>query len=115
MTYNKELITFRKENQTVYTVTSNKNAKCYVDDEEIQDEDRITTYFYKSNTAFTKFFDGKEILNFIEKVKQTYKSLLKMINFDNVRGQTKKRNPNWLQVTNHSYIILIIGGPGSGK
>ena len=45
MTYNKELITFRKENQTVYTVTSNKNAKCYVDDEEIQDEDRITTYF----------------------------------------------------------------------
>ena len=38
-----------------------------------------------------------------------------MINFDNVRGQTNKRNPNWLQVTNHSYIILIIGGSGSGK
>ena len=39
-----------------------------------------------------------------------------MINFDDViKEQTKEHNPNWSEVPDHSYRILIIGGSGSGK
>ena len=39
-----------------------------------------------------------------------------MINFDNVtKENTKEPNPNWPQVPDHPYRILIIGGSGSGK
>ena len=40
----------------------------------------------------------------------------KMINCDYaIKEETKKYNPNWSQILNHSYRILIIGGCGSGK
>ena len=32
-----------------------------------------------------------------------------------IKGKTKKYNRNWLQIPNHPYKILIIGGSGSGK
>ena len=39
-----------------------------------------------------------------------------MINFDDVTKETiKKHNPNWPQIPDHPYRILIIGGSGSGK
>ena len=39
-----------------------------------------------------------------------------MINFDDVtKKDTKEHNPNWLQIPDHPYRILIIGGYGSGK
>ena len=39
-----------------------------------------------------------------------------MINFDDVvRENIKEHNPNWLQIPDHPYRILIIGGSGSGK
>ena len=39
-----------------------------------------------------------------------------MINFDDVTKENiKKHNPNWLQICDHQYRILIIGGSGSGK
>ena len=39
-----------------------------------------------------------------------------MINFDDVTKENKKeRNPNWPQIPDHPYRILIIGGSGSGK
>ena len=38
-----------------------------------------------------------------------------MINFDDVMNKTQeKHNPNWPQITDHPYRILI-GGSGSGK
>ena len=38
-----------------------------------------------------------------------------MINFDDViKENIKEHDPNWLQVPNHIYRILITGGPGSG-
>ena len=38
-----------------------------------------------------------------------------MINFDDdIKEETKKRNPNWPQIPDHPYRILIIGS-GSGK
>ena len=40
----------------------------------------------------------------------------KMINFDDVTKENiKEENPNWPQISDHPYRILIIGGSGSGK
>ena len=39
----------------------------------------------------------------------------KMINFDVTKRDIKKHNPNWPQIPDLPYRILIIGGPGSGK
>ena len=39
-----------------------------------------------------------------------------MINFDDVtKANIKEHNPNWPQILDHPYIVLIIGGSGSGK
>ena len=39
-----------------------------------------------------------------------------MINFDDIaRKKIKKYNQNWLQIPDHPYRILIIGGSESGK
>ena len=39
-----------------------------------------------------------------------------MINFDDIaKENTKEHNPNWPQILDHPYRILIIGGPGSEK
>ena len=46
----------------VHTVISNKIAISNVDDKEIQDEDRITTYPYRSNISYIKHFSDKKYL-----------------------------------------------------
>ena len=39
-----------------------------------------------------------------------------MINFDDYTNESKtKHNPKWLDITDHPYRILTIGGSGSGK
>ena len=39
-----------------------------------------------------------------------------MINFDDVIKENKnEHDPNWPQIPNDPYSILIIGGSGSGK
>ena len=39
-----------------------------------------------------------------------------MIKFDDVtKEKVKERNPNWLQILDHPYKTLIVGGSGSGK
>ena len=39
-----------------------------------------------------------------------------MTNFDNVTKENiKEHNPNWPQIPDHPYRILITGGSGSGK
>ena len=38
-----------------------------------------------------------------------------MINFDDVTEEIiKEHNPNWSQISNHPYRLLIIGVSGSG-
>ena len=32
-----------------------------------------------------------------------------------LQKKKKEHNPNWQQIPDHPYIILIIGGSGSGK
>ena len=47
---------------------------------------------------------------------QYNKTIQKMINFDDVTKESKaENNPNWPQVPDHPYRILIIVGSGSGK
>ena len=39
-----------------------------------------------------------------------------MINFDNYTNENKtEHNSKWPYISDHPYIILIIGGSGSGK
>ena len=38
-----------------------------------------------------------------------------MINFDDVVKEKIKEHPNWPQIPDYPYRILIIGGSGSGK
>ena len=39
-----------------------------------------------------------------------------MIHYHDVATEnTKEHNPNWPQIIDHQYRILIIGGSGSGK
>ena len=39
-----------------------------------------------------------------------------MTNFDDViKEETKEHNPNWPEIPDHPYRILIIGSSGSGK
>ena len=39
-----------------------------------------------------------------------------MINLEDVTGENiQEQNPDWLQIPDHSYRILVAGGSGSGK
>ena len=39
-----------------------------------------------------------------------------MFNFDYItKEDIKEHNPNWPEIPDHPYIILIVGGCGSGK
>ena len=39
-----------------------------------------------------------------------------MFHFDDVTKENiKEHNPNWPKIPDHQYIILIIGGSGSGE
>ena len=38
-----------------------------------------------------------------------------MINFDEVTEENLKEHPNWLQLPDRPYILLIIRGSGYGK
>ena len=49
-------------------------------------------------------------------MKQYNKTIQKVINFDDIINRNiKELNPNWIQIPDHPYRILIIGGSGSGK
>ena len=40
----------------------------------------------------------------------------KVMNFDDaIKEGRKEHNPNWPQISDHPYKMLIIGGSGSGK
>ena len=39
-----------------------------------------------------------------------------MFNFDYItKEDIKEHNPNWSEIPDHPYIIMIVGGSGSGK
>ena len=44
-----------------------------------------------------------------------YKNNAKCLNLINLQKKTKKYNPIWIEIPDHLYKILILGGSGSGK
>ena len=39
-----------------------------------------------------------------------------MFNFDQItKEDIKEHNPNWPEIPDHLYVILTVGGSGSGK
>ena len=49
-------------------------------------------------------------------MQQYNKKIQKMINFDDVKKEeTNEHHPNWLEIPDHPYRIIITGGSGSGK
>ena len=75
----------------------------------MQSFDQIETYAYGT---IKDLVSEKEEIKCSNMIKQ-YK---KMINFDDVTKENiKEHNPNWPEIPDHSYRILIIRGSGSGK
>ena len=75
----------------------------------MQSIDSIETYAYGMK---------KDIVSKKEEIKcnNIIKQFKKIINSDDVTKENRKENnPNWLQVPDHPYRTLIIGGSGSGK
>ena len=72
----------------------------------MQSIDLIETYAYRTRKDLVCEKEGI-IYN---------KTIQKMINFDDViKEETKEHHPNWPQIPNHLYKILIIWGSGSWK
>ena len=72
--------------------------------------DSIETF--PNRTSRDQRVSGKEEIKCNNIIKR-YKN---MINFDDViKEETKEHNPNWPQIPDHPYRILIIGGSVSGK
>ena len=58
----------------------------------------------------------KDLVSEKEEIKSNNKMIKKMINFDDVTKENiTKHNPNWPQIPNHPYRILIIGSSGPGR
>ena len=75
----------------------------------MQSIDSIKTYAYGTSKELVS--DNEEL-----KCSNIIKWYKKMINFhDIVKENIKKHNPNWPQIPDHPYKILIIGSSGSGK
>ena len=64
----------------------------------------IETYAYGTS---------KDLISEKEEIK--YNNIIKRYFDDVVKENIKKRNPNWPEIPDHPYRILIIGGAGSGK
>ena len=99
----------RKSERHVFTAEINKIALSSNDDKRMQSIDSIETYTYGTS---------KDLVNKEEEIKCSIiiKKYKEMINFDDVRKENiKEYNPNWPQILDLSYRILIFGGSGSGK
>ena len=71
---------------------------------------------YKTNKISLSCFDDKRYIlrNGIETFAYEHKDI-KMIDLDTITNEKKKTMKKWPYISDHLYIILIIGGSGSGK
>ena len=100
---------FQSESHNVFTEEINKIALSSNDDKRMQSIDLIETYRYRTS---------KDLVSEKEEIKCNHiiKRYKKMINFDDdTKENIKDCNPNWPQLPDHPYRVLIIGGSGSGK
>ena len=97
----KSQLRFGSKKHNVFTEEVNKTALSTNDDKRIQSIDSIETYAYgtRRNLVCKK-----------EKIKYIYiKNNTKMIHYDDVtKGNIKQYNPNWPEIPDHPYRILII-------
>ena len=97
----KSQLRFRSKKHNVFTEEVNKTALSTNDDKRIQSIDSIETYAYgtRRNLVCKK-----------EKIKYIYiKNNTKMIHYDDVTKENiKQYNPNWPEIPDHPYRILII-------
>ena len=98
----------RSKKHNLFTEEANKIGLRAKDDEKVQSIDLIESY--KCETS--KYLACKK-----EKIKcNNVRKNTKMINYDDVTKENiKKNNPDWPQISNHPYKMLITGGSGSGK
>ena len=100
---------FKSEKHNVFTEEINKIALSSNDDKRMQSIDSIETNAYGMSKDLVS--EKEEIIcnNIIKRYK-------KMINFDDATKENiKEFNPNWPQIPDHPYKLLIIRGPASGK
>ena len=98
---------FKSERYHVFTEEFNKIALSSNDDKRMQPVYLIGTYAYGTSKNLVSEKGEIECKNIIKRYK--------MINFDVIRKETKEHTPNWPQIPDHPYRILIIRCSGSGK
>ena len=96
----KSQLRFRSKKHNVFTEEVNKTALSTNDDKRIQSIDSIETYAYGTRRNLV----CKKEKNFIY-----IKNNTKMIHYDDVTKENiKQYNPNWPEIPDHPYRILII-------
>ena len=74
----------------------------------MQSTDLIETYAYGTSKDLVSDKEEINCNNIIKRYKNDW--------FDNVaKENVKEHNPNWPQILDHTYRILVIGGSRSGK
>ena len=77
----------------------------------MQSNDLVETYACGTSKDLVSAKEDIKCNNIIKRL-----IIQKMINFDDVMKENiKEHNPNWPQIPDHAYKVLIIGGSGSGK
>ena len=100
---------FKSEKHNVFTEEINKIALSSNDDKRMQSIDSIETNAYGMSKDLVSEKEEITCNNIIKRYK-------KMINFDDATKENiKEFNPNWPQIPDHPYKLLIIRGPASGK
>ena len=100
---------FKSEKHNVFTEEINKIALSSNDDKRMQSIDSIETNAYGMSKDLVSEKEEVTCNNIIKRYK-------KMINFDDATKENiKEFNPNWPQIPDHPYKLLIIRGPASGK
>ena len=100
---------FKSEKHNVFTEEINKIALSSNDDKRMQSIDSIETNAYGMSKDLVSEKEEITCNNIIKRYK-------KMINFDGATKENiKEFNPNWPQIPDHPYKLLIIRGPASGK
>ena len=100
---------FRSENHNVFTEKVNKIVLSTNDDQKIQSINSIEAYTYRARKG--QVFK-KEGIKYNDIIRQYKKWLtLMMLKKKTLKGH----NPNWPQIPDHPYRILMIGVSESGK
>ena len=101
---------FNSEKYNVFTEVIDKVASSWNDDKRMQSIYLIKTCICIWNEQRSSKWKRSDSM------KQYNKTMLRMINFNNVTNKSiKEHNPNWPQIPDHPCWILVFGGSGLGE